>query len=160
MDLNFWRSDPYHERFRPPVWISTFRRINADSGRATSKDNRVPPLTKWYGREWHRTVKAAIKWHATEKWCFLLPIVLLGLRAAVKNHSKTSPTEMVFGSPIHLPGEYFPQSRINAYNTEFVKLLRRQMQLLKPNVFVRSGHVRPSLETTVHGPIRSYSKKW
>ncbi|XP_065365429.1 uncharacterized protein LOC135958452 [Calliphora vicina] len=143
------------------------------------KTTAYHPQANGMVERWHRTVKTAIKCHATEDWCFVLSIVLLGLRAAVKEDSKSSPAEMVFGSALRLPGEFFQESRINTNSTEFVKLLRRKMQLLKPNcasrhhvgkffmqpslkdcsyVFVRSDHVRAPLEPPYTGPFEVIAK--
>ncbi|GFX34066.1 integrase catalytic domain-containing protein [Trichonephila clavipes] len=55
--------------------------------------------------ELHRPLKSAIKCHATERWTEVLPIILLGLRASLKEDILCTPAELVFGTTIRLPGE-------------------------------------------------------
>lgn len=109
---------------------------------------------------WHRTVKAAIKCHASENWTETLPSVMLGLRAAYKEDLKASPSELLYGTPVQR-NKFTPQ-------TEFVKDLRTAMQSLRPtppskhrtqkpfvhkdldnctHVFVRNDAVRTPLQT-------------
>ncbi|GFU15066.1 integrase catalytic domain-containing protein [Trichonephila clavipes] len=54
--------------------------------------------------ELHRPLKSAIKCHATERWTEVLPIILLGLRASLKEDTLCTPAELVFGPIIRLPG--------------------------------------------------------
>ncbi|GFW59779.1 integrase catalytic domain-containing protein [Trichonephila clavipes] len=56
--------------------------------------------------ELHRPLKSAIKCHATERWTEVLPIILLGLRASLKEDILCTPAELVFGTPIRLPGRF------------------------------------------------------
>ncbi|GFU60411.1 RT_RNaseH domain-containing protein [Trichonephila clavipes] len=60
--------------------------------------------------ELHRPLKSAIKCHATERWTEVLPIILLGLRASLKEDILCTPAELVFGTTIRLPGELFDSS--------------------------------------------------
>ena len=54
----------------------------------------------------HRTMKSALKAKlgSDPNWVDALPLVLLGMRAAVKNDLHCSVAEMVFGEPLRLPG--------------------------------------------------------
>ncbi len=55
-----------------------------------------------------------------------LPLVLLGMRAAVKNDLHSSVAEMVFGEPLHLPGEFFVSSDGDmAADPAFVAMYRK-----------------------------------
>ncbi|GFW83948.1 hypothetical protein TNCV_4185481 [Trichonephila clavipes] len=47
--------------------------------------------------ELHRPLKSAIKCHATERWTEVLPIILLGLRASLKEDILCTPAELVLG---------------------------------------------------------------
>ncbi|GFT23917.1 hypothetical protein TNCV_3207691 [Trichonephila clavipes] len=58
----------------------------------------------------HRTLKQAIRCHDT-KWTESLPVVLLGLRACIKEDLKASCAEMIFGKALVLPGEFFEPPR-------------------------------------------------
>ncbi|GFU30059.1 hypothetical protein TNCV_91081 [Trichonephila clavipes] len=46
--------------------------------------------------EEYRPLKSAIKCHATERWTEVLPIILLGLRASLKEDILCTPAELVF----------------------------------------------------------------
>ncbi|GFW84247.1 hypothetical protein TNCV_4879101 [Trichonephila clavipes] len=75
--------------------------------------------------ELHHPLKSAIKCHATERWTEVLPIILLGLRASLKEDILCTPAELVFGTTIRLPGEMTVGS-----NTCFLRrdMLRRPLQ--------------------------------
>ena len=79
----------------------------------------------------HRTMKASLKAKlgSVPNWCDTLPVVLLGMRAAVKKDMNCSVAEMVYGEQLRLPGEFFTTSAGNL-NTDpiFVVDLRQRMQ--------------------------------
>jgi len=55
----------------------------------------------------HRQLKDALRSRAAgDDWPAYLPWILLGLRAAPKEDSNISSAELVFGSPLTLPGEF------------------------------------------------------
>ncbi|GFU00180.1 retrovirus-related Pol polyprotein from transposon 17.6 [Trichonephila clavipes] len=55
--------------------------------------------------ELHRPLKSAIKCHATELWTEVLPIILLGLRASLKEDILCTPAELVLGSLFDCQGD-------------------------------------------------------
>lgn len=55
----------------------------------------------------HRTLKAAIKAHNNAQWTESIPTVLLGLRSALRCDTNHTMAEMVYGTNIKLPGEFF-----------------------------------------------------
>ncbi|GFS91334.1 integrase catalytic domain-containing protein [Trichonephila clavipes] len=80
----------------------------------------------------HRPLKSAIKCHATERWTEVLPIILLGLRASLKEDILCTPAELVFGTTIRLPGEMFDSSKPDDDVVNFVSKLKSHMQSLHP----------------------------
>ena len=64
-------------------------------------------------------------------WVDALPLVLLGMLAAVKNDLHCSVAEMVFGETLRLPGEFFVSSDMAA-DPAFVEDLRQKICLLRP----------------------------
>ena len=56
-----------------------------------------------------RTMKASLKAKlgSDTNWCDTLPVVLLGMRAAVKQNINCLVAEMVYGEQLRLPGEFF-----------------------------------------------------
>ena len=52
-------------------------------------------------------MKASLRAHyQSPSWIFELPWVLLGLRTMPKDDLGTSPADLVFGSPLTVPGEF------------------------------------------------------
>ncbi|GFU01383.1 RT_RNaseH domain-containing protein [Trichonephila clavipes] len=78
--------------------------------------------------ELHHPLKSAIKCHATERWTEVLPIILLGLRASLKEDILCTPAELVFGTTIRLPGEMFDSSKPDDDVVNFVSKLKSHMQ--------------------------------
>lgn len=131
---------------------------------------------------WHRTLKNAIKCYSSKDWCFVLPLVLLGLRSTVKLDIGASPAEMMYGTQLRLPGEFCAKSKAKGSQTEFVQELKKAMselrtpqpswhsnvkQCVPPDlkkcqfVFVRVDRVRAPLEPAYEGPFeveKRYSK--
>ncbi|XP_068082105.1 putative sodium-coupled neutral amino acid transporter 11 [Anabrus simplex] len=80
----------------------------------------------------HRTIKTAIKAHNSIKWTDTLPTVLLGLRASFREDSNSSVAQMVYGTHIRLPGEFFDNPRSHTEQETFVSKLQQHMQQLRP----------------------------
>ena len=56
-------------------------------------------------------MKAALRAHLTgPNWVDELPWVLLGLRTTPKEDLDASPEELVYGSPLAVRGDFFPDS--------------------------------------------------
>lgn len=80
----------------------------------------------------HRTLKAAIKAHDTLKWTSVLPTILLGLRSALRSDTNHSIAQMVYGTNIKIPGEFFDEPSIKIDADNFASKLQHYMDLLKP----------------------------
>lgn len=102
-----------------------------------------------------------------------LPTILLGLRTVVKEDLRASPAEMLYGTSLRLPGEFFVSSNININETQFLTRFRQQISNVKPVpasnhskqdvfihpelakckfVFVRVDAVQPPLKAPYEGP--------
>ncbi len=82
----------------------------------------------------HRTFKSALMARQnTINWSNELPIILLGIRAGVKEDLKCLPAELVYGENLKLPGEIFvPSNHTDTYNDtdELLQNLRQTMRNL------------------------------
>ena len=94
-------------------------------------------------------------------WVDALPLVLLGMRAAVNNDLHCSVAEMVFGEPLRLPGEFFASSDGDmAADPAFVADLRQKIRLLRPITPVwhggesRRSYVSQKLSSATHVFVR------
>lgn len=129
----------------------------------------------------HRQLKAALMCHQSS-WHKALPVVLLGMRAAVKEDLQCSPAELVFGEPLRLPSEFIASSEAfrNEDASSLATQLRRFMADLRPtpasrhglprsvfvskdletasHVFLRDDSVRPSLKPPYTGPYKVVSR--
>jgi hypothetical protein len=122
------------------TWVSRFgcpRKITTDQ-RRQFEAVVTPALTRLMGiqrfrttayrpqsngiiERWHRTIKAAIMCRENPNWTVVLPSVLLGLRAAIKEDIQCSPAELTLGTELRLPGEFFLDSTDNTTDpTSFV----------------------------------------
>lgn len=85
---------------------------------------------------WHRTLKASLTAHG-KSWLASLPLVLLGLRTAVRDG--LSPVEMVYGNSVRVPGDMFDKPPIQSTTNDFAQNLREKLQQLIPrNTFDNS----------------------
>ncbi|XP_066260989.1 uncharacterized protein [Euwallacea similis] len=131
----------------------------------------------------HRTLKAAIMAYAIERWTEVLLTILLGLHATLRDEIGVSPAEMLYGTLLRLPGEFFEAVQLNTDPTSFVSKLKQKMQLLQPvpptdhsrrkifvapeintctHVFVRNDAVKKPLQPPYEGPfpVKSRADKY
>lgn len=84
----------------------------------------------------HRQLKAAIKCHDMSNWVEILPIVLLGIRTAIKEELNATAAEMIYGAGIRLPGEFFvPMVRQATF--EYANRLKERIEKIKPQPITR-----------------------
>ncbi len=107
------------------------------------------------------TLKTALRAQPNPRnWVDCLPLVLLGMRAAMKEDIGFSAAEMLFGSTLRLPGEFIsPMDQANtAEATKYVRQLKKTMQSLRPTPTKKSKKlpfIEPSLADSTHVFVRN-----
>ncbi|GFU10848.1 hypothetical protein TNCV_3278671 [Trichonephila clavipes] len=152
-----------------------FRNIATICGAKVAHTTSYHPQCNGKVERLHRTLKGAIKAHNNIKWTESLSTVLLGLRAALRPDISYTIAQMVYGTSIKLPGEFFDPPTINMDPQNFVAKLQQHMAELKPlkspsnrkqnifvhkdlkscsHVFLRIDRVKKALEphTPYEGP--------
>ena len=107
----------------------------------------------------HRQLKASLKARlTTAAWCTQLPIVLWGMRTALKEDLGTSAAELVYGTTLHLPGDFIHQAPQMASPGSFADQLRQHMAQLRPSPVITHGqrafHVPCDLQSATHIFVR------
>ncbi|CAK1600312.1 unnamed protein product [Parnassius mnemosyne] len=125
----------------------------------------------------HRHLKAAIVCHNNQRWTESLPLVLLGMRNALKQDLQASPAELLYGESLRLPGEFLHSNNSESSTdiTDFLSRLRLIMNNIRPSpgtrhgskkvfifkdlpnathVYVRDDSVKGSLQPAYSGPFK------
>lgn len=145
-------------------------------GIARVRTTSYNPAANGMIERWHRSLKTAIKCHTSSNWVRTLPTVLLGLRACIKPDLQASVAEMIYGTTIRLPGEYFNLTENESSNSsEFVQDLKSCFRKIVPvnatnhsnrnvfvykelesceYVFIRIDSVKAPLQPPYTGPYR------
>ena len=104
------------------------------------------PIANGIIERFHRQLKASLEAHTpTAHWIESLPLILLGIRTALKGDLQCSTAKLVYGTTLRLPGQFFQSSSdVPPDLTAFVACLRDAMRDL------RATSVRTQPERNVH----------
>ncbi|GFU72288.1 hypothetical protein TNCV_1136171 [Trichonephila clavipes] len=108
----------------------------------------------------HRHLKGALKAHNHIQRTELLPIVLLGMRSALKDDINATCAQLVYGTTLRLPSDLVTSDSINqTANSTYVTSLIQTMRSLNPVSTAQHGtqniYINPSLKTCSHIFLRS-----
>ena len=127
---------------------------------------------------WHRSLKAALTANSNDNWVTAIPAVLLGLRSMV-NESGTTPAQLMFGTELRLPGDFFEATKTSTEPVTFVQDLRETFHRRTPtysshthkpifiprelktssHVYIRNDHVQRPLQPAYSGPYAVLERK-
>jgi len=81
-------------------------------------------------KRFHRQLKVVLAMH-TADWPLKLPLVLLGLHAVVKEDLATSPSQLILGTALCLPGELFNPMSLNQSTNQLVEKLAERFDAVQ-----------------------------
>ncbi|KAL1512451.1 hypothetical protein ABEB36_002041 [Hypothenemus hampei] len=91
----------------------------------------------------HRTLKTAIVAHENQDWLLSLPMVLLGLRTALRENARYSAAEIVYGEGLRLPAEMFtPQTDFPPLEV-FMQHLQDNLKQMQPTIIKWNSKEKP-----------------
>lgn len=152
-----------------------FHQLNNMLGIKHLRTNAYHPQANGMIERFHRTLKAAIKCRNNKNWTQELPLILLGLRSTYKNDIQATPAEMIYGTTLRLPSDFFVETKPTNNETEFITEFRKTMSNIKEipasdhsnnkyfiqkdlhtttHVFVRNDMVKTPLQNPYNGPYR------
>lgn len=113
-------------QFTSNLWNS----LNKLLGISSSTTTAYHPQANGMVERFHRQLKSSLKARlTTPNWMDELPLVLLGIQASWKEDADCSPADLVYGTSLHIPGEFLPpHSSQSPPPTEFLRHLQDTMQ--------------------------------
>ena len=135
------------------------------------------PTANGLVERFHHQLKASLKASPLpDRWADMLPLALLGIRTSYKDDLHCTATELVYGTSLRLPGEFFAShDGMDTDPTSYVTHLKQSMRALRctptrqpvhresyvdnslhtaSQVFVRHDAVRRPLQQPYDGPYK------
>ena len=116
-------------QFESTLWEHLMHLLGTKRIRTTA----YHPISNGMVERFHRQLKAALKCQPLpSNWVSSLPLILLGIRTTLKEDLQCTVAEMVYGTTLRLPGEFFYTSSSDATDpTRYVDRIRVAMRQLK-----------------------------
>ena len=169
-------------QFTSEAWRSNLTRLGVNVGTTTS----YHPQANGMVERFHRTLKNALRCaaRANPSWTRSLPWVMLGLRNAQRLDTATSAAEVVYGTPLRVPGMCFWEEHYRPSSVaEQLEMARTNVDSYTPRaldqtrfkaspfmakslrtarfVYVRDDRLaKPSLAPRYAGPYKVIRKDW
>ena len=163
-------------QFESTLWAQMSQILGTARQRTTSWHPQCNGLVERF----HRQLKAALRAADNTQWTATLPIVLLGIRSALKTDLGCSAAELVYGTTLRLPGEFYesPAAPTDTDPASYAASLRAAMRRFRytaprtpssasyiprrlqdaTHVFVRRDAVKGPLDKPYDGPFTVLSR--
>lgn len=111
----------------------TWLNFLSDIGVKNTRSSLYHPISQGIIERFHRTLKQALNATGISFWVKNLPWVLLSLRSTIKTGIEFSPAEILYGTSLRLPCDFFEDSKLNtqANLPVFVQQLKERMRSAK-----------------------------
>ena len=148
-------------KFESSLWSALMKLLGTNRLRTT-----YHPQTNGLIERFHRQLKGTLRAQPpSSPWMESLPLVLLGIRTAIKEDLQFSTAELVYGTTLRLPGEFITPSSSSIpldYN-DYITRLHCFMTNLKatppPTPGIRPSFVSPALTKASYVFVRRDSVK-
>ena len=143
-------------QFESNLWSSLMKLLGTKHIHTTS----YHPISNGLVERFHRQMKSALKAQQhPEHWVDALPIVLLGIRTAIKEDLSCTAAELLYGTTLRLPGEFFSSSSCSDIDpAHYAARLKSSMQAIRavpPRVpSQHRTYVNPDLSSSTHVFVR------
>ena len=111
-------------QFESGLWSELMKLLGIQRHRTTAYHPQANGLVERFHRHFKEGLKARM---AGNNWVNELPIVLLGIRTTLKEDLSCSSADLVYGTTLRLPGDFFTAPTIMD-PTSFVSQLRHTIQ--------------------------------
>ena len=141
-------------QFESALWDKLMQLLGCKRIRTTSYHPAANGLIECF----HRQLKASLKAHPNPtQWTESLPLVLLGVRTQLKEDLKCTAAELVYGTTLRLPGEFFDDSKAEATPdpTSYVTRLKGMMKVLQATPVRKQ---QPCTNTYVSSNLKSCTR--
>ena len=147
-------------QFTSQLWKDLMTLMGTTASRTTSYHPQANGIVERFHRNLKDALRAGLK---GPNWITELPWVLLGIRTAPKEDLGTSSAELVYGSPIAVPGDFLPTSSEDQSHRNVLERLRKRVEVLRPIPTSAHGskesHVPRDLQTCKFVFIRRDAKQ-
>ena len=134
--------------------------VDAVVGLYSYTDYGLSPTCQWNGGTFPLSAESLPEvLPPTIRWTDSLPLILLGIRVALKQDLDCSTAELVYGTTLRVPGEFFTPACDKELEdpTSYVTQLRSTMRQLQPVPFALGTPTFTSMMTCCLAHMSSYA---
>lgn len=127
-------------QFTSQLWSNLAELLGTELHRTTA----YHPQSNGLVERFHRHLKSSLCARLVgPNWVDELPWVLLGIRTAPKEDLGASAAELVYGTPITVPGDFIPTAALPVTPTQHLRVLRDAIGSLAPVPTSAHGTIKP-----------------